>query len=103
MTVERRDAGRRAVVAVAGEVDIAASPALRSELEAALDAGEHELWVDLCATTFMDSSGLHTLVQLHRLAEELGRRVTVICPPGNVHRVLELTGVINELRVVADA
>jgi anti-anti-sigma factor len=102
MTVQRRDAGRRAVVAVAGEVDIASSPALRSALETALDAGPHELWVDLCATTFMDSSGLHVLMQLQRRAEELRRRVTVICPPGNVRRVLDLTGVIKELHVRDD-
>jgi anti-sigma B factor antagonist len=102
MTVERRDAGRRAVIAVAGEVDIASAPALRSELEAALEAGAHELWVDLCATTFMDSSGLHGLLELHRRAEELHRRVTIICPPGNVRRVLDLTGVVKELHVRND-
>ena len=102
MNLRRRDVGRRAVVAVAGEVDIASSPALQSELEAALDAGARELWVDLCATTFMDSSGLHVLVQLHRRAEELRRRVTVICPPGNVRRVLDLTGVVKELHVRDD-
>ena len=102
MYAERRDVGRRAVVAVAGEVDIASSPALRSALEAALDAGAHELWVDLCATTFMDSSGLHVLVQLHRHAVGLRRRVTIICPPGNVRRVLDLTGVIKELHVRDD-
>ena len=102
MSVERRDVGRRAVVAVAGEVDIASSPALRSALEAALDAGALELWVDLCSTTFMDSSGLHELLQLHRRAEGLRRRVTIICPPGNVRRVLDLTGVVNELHVRDD-
>ena len=102
MSVERRDVGRRAVVAVAGEVDIASSPALRSALEAALNPGAHELWVDLCATTFMDTSGLHVLLQLHRRATALRRRVTIICPPGNVRRVLDLTGVIRELHVRDD-
>jgi anti-anti-sigma factor len=102
MTVERRDVGNRAVLAVTGEVDIASSPALRSAFEAALDAGAHELWVDLCATTFMDSSGLHLLLQLHQRAEELRRRVMIICPPGNVRRVLDLTGVIKGLHVLDD-
>jgi anti-anti-sigma factor len=99
MTVERREAGHRTVLAVFGEVDIASSPHLRSALEAAFDAGAHELWVDLSAITFMDSSGLHVLLDMHRLAEGLRRRLTIICPPGNVHRVLDLTGVIRTLRV----
>jgi anti-sigma B factor antagonist len=96
MTVERREAGRRTVVAVSGEVDIASAPALRSALETALDAGTQELWVDLCATTFMDSSGLHVLADAHRVAEE---RLTIVCPPGNVRRVLDLTGLVDALRV----
>jgi anti-sigma B factor antagonist len=96
MTLERREAGHRTVVAVAGEVDIASAPALRSELETALDAGTPELWVDLCATTFMDSSGVHVLADAQRLAEE---RLTIVCPPGDVRRVLDLTGLIHAPRV----
>jgi anti-anti-sigma factor len=99
MDVERRDVGDRTVLAVSGEVDIASSPALRSELEAALDACAHELWVDLGPTTFMDSSGLQVLLQMHQRAEGLRRRLTIVCPPGNVRRVLDLTGVINGLDV----
>ena len=94
LTVERRDAGHRTVIAVSGEVDMASSPSLRSELEAALDA--QELRVDLCDTTFMDSSGIHVLLDIHRLAEG---RMTIVCPPGPVRRVLDLTGVAGALRV----
>ena len=94
MSVERRDAGDRTVIAVSGEVDIATSPNLRSELEAALDA--QELCVDLCDTTFMDSSGIHVLLDIHRLAEG---RMTIVCPPGAVRRVLDLTGVAGAVGV----
>jgi anti-sigma B factor antagonist len=93
-TIERREAAHRTVVAVSGEVDIASAPALRSALESAL--GTQELLVDLCATSFMDSSGLHVLLEAHRLMEE---RLTIVCPPGNVRRVLDLTGVTQSLRV----
>jgi anti-sigma B factor antagonist len=96
MTVERREAGHRTVLTVSGEADIASSPALRSALETALDESAQEVCLDLCATTFMDSSGLHVLVDAHRLAEG---RLTIVCPPGNVRRVLDLTGVVNALRV----
>ena len=96
MTVELREAGPCTVLAVFGEVDMASSPALRCALETALDAGTQELCVDLCATTFMDSSGLHVLVDAQQLAEG---RLTIVCPPGNVRRVLDLTGVSNALRV----
>jgi anti-sigma B factor antagonist len=93
-TVEHREAGHRTVVAVSGEVDIASSPALRSALDDALDADD--LCVDLSETTFMDSSGLHVLLDVHRRMEA---RLTIVCPPGNVRRVLDLTGVAQSLRV----
>ena len=103
MTVEPlRAVGRRAVLAVAGEVDMASSPSLRSAVATALDSGAHELWVDLSTTTFMDSSGLHVLLDAHRIAEELHRRLTIICPPGNVRRLLDITGATNALRVYDD-
>jgi anti-anti-sigma factor len=99
MTVDRREVGRRVVLTVAGEVDIATSPSLRSELATALDSGAHELWIDLSATTFMDSSGLHALLDAHHAAERVHRRLTIICPPGIVRRLFDLTGVTKTLRV----
>ena len=93
-SVEHREAGRRTIVAVSGEIDIASSPALRSALEAALNADD--LWVDLSETSFMDSSGLQVLLDIHRRREG---RLTVVCPPGNVRRVLDLTGVAQSLRL----
>ena len=94
MTVERREAGRRIVFAVTGEVDMASSPRLRAAVEAALDSGRRELCVDLRATTFMDSSGLHVLTDAHRTA---AGRLTIVCPPGAVRRVLDLTGLAGTL------
>jgi anti-anti-sigma factor len=103
MTVECRTVGHRTVLAVSGEVDIASSPSLRSAVETAFDAGAHDLWIDLCDTTFMDSSGLHVLLDTHRIAEGPGGRLTIVCPPGNVRRVFDLTGVFKTLRVVDHA
>ena len=103
MTVERLEVGRRTVLAVTGEVDIASTPTLRSAVEGALDAAAQDLWLDLGATTFMDSSGLHVLLDAQRSAERLGRQFTIICPPGSVRRVLDLTGIVKSLRVVDHA
>jgi anti-anti-sigma factor len=92
MIVRRRDSGDRAVLAVAGEVDLATAPALRSAIDEALDSGAGELWLDLCATTFMDSSGLHALFDGQARARELRRGLAIICPPGPVRRLFEVTG-----------
>jgi anti-sigma B factor antagonist len=82
----------RAVVTVSGEVDLATAPRLRAALDEALDAGAQEVWLDLRATTFMDSSGLHVLFAGQARAEALGRRLGIVCPPGPVRRLFDITG-----------
>ena len=91
-TLTRRDNGRRTVLAVAGEVDLATTPKLRSAVQAALDSGVRELRLDLCDTTFMDSTGLHALFDSHALAEHLDARMEIVCPPGPVRRLFEIVG-----------
>lgn len=104
ITVERRSFDGRAVVSVRGEVDLATAPELRSAIDAALDSGDGDLCLDLCGTTFMDSSGLHVLFDSHARAEALQRRLTIVCPAGAVRRLFEVTGFAERLHVVdADA
>ena len=91
LTIIEHHVGRRAVLAVAGEVDIQTA----TDLQTAIDtAGSRalEIWVDLSDTTFMDSSGLHALVTARAHLAQASRRLVLICPQGPVLRVLTLTG-----------
>jgi anti-sigma B factor antagonist len=92
LTIIEHHVGRRAVVAVAGEVDIQTAADLQTAIETASNRAL-EIWVDLSDTTFMDSSGLHALVSVRAHLIEAGRRLVLICPQGPVLRVLTLTGV----------
>ena len=100
MLVRRRDLDSRTVVAVAGEVDLATAPDLRSAIEDALDSGAGELWLDLCATTFMDSSGLHALFDSQTRADKLHRRLVIVCPSGPVQRLLKVTGYDERFQII---
>ena len=102
LTIERQVIGRRMVLAVTGEVDVDSTLQLRSAIDSALEGGAQELWIDLSATSFLDSSGIHLLVAADRRASELRRRFAVICPPGCVRRVLDLIGVASALPLYAD-
>jgi anti-sigma B factor antagonist len=93
LIVDPQVAGPRTILAVTGEVDIATSPQLRTALDAAFAAGAQEIRVDLTTTTFMDSSGIHVLVDAARRAGELRRSLAIACPAGNVRRVIEIAGV----------
>ena len=102
LTVERQQIGWRVVLAVTGEVDLASAPSLRSAIDSALDAGAQELWIDLSTATFLDSAGVHLLIAAREQADDLRRRLAVICPPGPVRRVLDLTGATDALPLYED-
>jgi len=86
-----RRIGQRVVLAVTGEVDLLTAP----DITAAIRDAEpcRELWVDLSHVSFMDSTGVAALVQGQRAAGQARHSFAVICPPGPVRRVLELSGV----------
>ena len=83
--------GRRAVLSVAGEIDMTTAPALQGAIESAAGRA-FDVWLDLTATTFMDSSGIHILSRARARLAEANGRLAVICPNGPVRRVLSLTG-----------
>jgi anti-sigma B factor antagonist len=91
--VERAVVGRRVVLRFNGEVDLLTAPQLSAAVTDALDQGALELWLDFAATEFMDSTGLHVLLEAQRQLTERNRRLTVICAADSpVHRLLVMAG-----------
>ena len=97
-TVDESLVGRRAVLSVAGEIDVATAPALHAAIESAAGRA-FELWLDLTATTFMDSTGIHAVATARARLADAGRRLVIICPNGPVRRVFTLTGVDRHLEI----
>src|SRR4051794_4160020 len=91
--------GRKSVLAVRGEVDLATAGELREALEHAAQSDAEEVWVDLSDVTFLDSTGLTALVIGHRV---LSDRLVVICPDGAPRLALEICGMSELFRVCRD-
>jgi anti-sigma B factor antagonist len=91
--------GHRLVLAAEGEVDIASADELRAALTAAVESGAAEIWLDLTAVEFMDSTGITAVVDARGLLD--GRRFAVICPDGPVRRVFEISGVDRAIAIHA--
>lgn len=79
-------------VALAGDCDLAVRDELTATLLAAVGRAA-EVTVDLADVRFLDSSGVHGLVEAHRAAVGRGGRVYVENPTGAVAAVLDVTGV----------
>ena len=91
LTISEECVGRRAVLSAAGEVDISNAADLRVAIESAATRA-FEVWLDLSALTFMDSSALHAMTEARVHLIEANTRLTLICPEGPILRVLALTG-----------
>jgi anti-anti-sigma factor len=78
-------------VAVSGEIDINAIDALDTMLDTKIRTTTGAFIVDLSKATFLDSSGLATLMRARGLLGTYERQLALICPPGPVRRTFELT------------
>ncbi|MDW5322414.1 STAS domain-containing protein [Plantactinospora sp. KLBMP9567] len=93
LTVVRDGIGIR--VAADGEVDMSTADNLRDCLDELLDQKPDKLTVDLAGVTFLDSSGIATLVHAYNRATKQDAGLNVVNCRRNVRRVLELTGLLS--------
>jgi anti-anti-sigma regulatory factor len=57
--------------------------------------------IDLSDAEFIDSMGLHALLNIQRRLIRLGRALFVICPPGPARNAIELVQLAEPLGVVS--
>jgi anti-sigma B factor antagonist len=89
-------------VVAAGELDPSTADELGAHLAALLDAGAwHDVVVDLREVAFMDTSGVHALLDAGRRARDEGVTLVVVVEPGPVKEVLRLTAADRVLTVAA--
>ncbi|WP_430786261.1 STAS domain-containing protein [Actinoplanes sp. G11-F43] len=91
----------RITVSLTGECDLSHREHLTAVL---LDAVHRSraVFVDLSRLTFIDSSGVHSLITAHHAAKHTGGHVYVLHATGAVATVLEITGLDGLLRAPAD-
>jgi anti-sigma B factor antagonist len=101
LALERKEAGL-AVLTISGEHDLSTAPNLRRRLDGLLEEGVATV-IDLSPATFIDSSILGVILDGRRRAEEAKLGFAVARSNGSdaVDRVLEVTGLRNELPVHA--
>jgi anti-sigma B factor antagonist len=98
----RADLAGASGLAIRGDVDVAAVPALERVLEAAIETTAGGFVVDLSGVEFMDSSGLLAILHARGLLAREERALAVVCPAGPVRHLLEVAGV-SQLLVVCDS
>ena len=80
------------MVTIAGEVDLYTAPEFHDVLLQGIDEGARQVVVDLSAVTFIDSTALGVLVHSAKRLGPDGGALHIVCGPGGVRRILEITG-----------
>ena len=102
LAVERTSQDGVELVLVEGEVDIASASRLISVLNSSVAEAIKSVIVDLSHVGFMDSTGLALLINANRRLTLRRKGFAVVCPPGPLRRVFEITDMIETLHVCPD-
>ena len=95
VNVSIRNVGGQAVVVLRGELDLAVTPGAASHLIAAVAACGPFVIVDLAALESLGYGGLGVLVRVLKWTRDGGGEMSLAAPQQQVHRVLDVTGLID--------
>ena len=90
LTIDNEQSPNGSLIRVTGEVDLYSSPELRKAILKAVKEVRGDLAIDLEGVTYIDSSGIATLVEGLRSAREHGTGLALVAPSRAVMQVLEL-------------
>jgi len=90
--LERAVARRIRVIAISGELDMAAAPAFERALFDSVD-GDEPVILDLSQVSFMDSTAIGALLAVRRRLQLRPSRLAIVCAPGSeIERTLDYMG-----------
>lgn len=94
MTAERhplRWAGEQAIVSLPAEIDLTNADQTRQLLPSAASHRPAVLIIDMSATTFCDSAGVHAIITGYKRATAAGTQLRLVAT--DVRRIFDLAGV----------
>jgi len=86
-----------------GELDLLTAPKLQEAIDQATANGYRCMEIDLAKLTFIDSTGLHLLVEAHKRMKAKRAETLVVNTPPNVAKVFEVMGLDRVFAPVAQA
>jgi anti-sigma B factor antagonist len=100
MNVRTRRVGEIPLVALSGELDISTAPEVNRELTKLERQDPATVVVDLRELTFIDSTGLRTILSADARFRQQGKRLVIVPGPPAVHRVFTISLLDQRLQFV---
>jgi anti-sigma B factor antagonist len=102
MQIDKTSTNGETLLTLKGEIDLHASPALRSELRSCVDAKTKVLLVDFAGVDYIDSSGLATFIEYLRDAGEHNGKIALFGLKPKVRTIFDLVR-LNELFTISES
>jgi anti-sigma B factor antagonist len=87
------------LIAITGELDLAATPELSTVMLIAAGSPGALVVLDLASVEFVDSTALGTLLKAANEIESAGKKLRIVCGSGPVRRLLEMTNLTNRFQL----
>lgn len=100
--IQTEDRGGAAIVRPKGDVDLQRSPVLREHLKSVSDRKPSRLVVDLSEVSYMDSSGVATLVEAMQLARRGKYPLVLCCLQDRVKSIFEIARLDTVFQITSD-
>ena len=81
---ERED--KTVLAVITGEVDMSNAASVRQQIAESVTPDDDALLVDLSELSFIDSAGLHALIELGTVLDERRQQLLLCVPPGSTIR-----------------
>jgi anti-sigma B factor antagonist len=95
--------GTTTTIGLSGECDLAEQHAIRDAIQRAVDRSPECVVLDLSQLSFIDSCGIHVVLDLANCAARQDIRVVIIPGPRAVQRPFEVLGLIETLPFLGSA
>lgn len=91
MNIRQEKSNDVAVCVLEGEVNINTSPELRKAFDGIIKANEKKVLVDFSGVSYIDSSGLATLIEMFQRLKKIGGSLRLSNMSGKVKNIFEIT------------
>ena len=102
MSVKVENKSGLAVCYVEGEIDINSSPAIKKSFDKLIAAKTQKIVINLSGVTYVDSSGLATLVEILKNMKAYGGRLRLTNLSSKVKSLFEITKLEKLFEIMAD-
>jgi len=98
---ERED--ETVVAVVTGEVDMSNATSVRQQIAESVTPDDDAVIIDMSELSFIDSAGLHAMIELGTVLDERRQQLLLCLPPDStIRRAIEIIGLPHAVSVYSD-